>query len=104
MKLSARTMLVIGELKEKSRDKKEKLSKHKRVRNSHNKKQTVVVVVLSAPKSLWASNTKLKNPNFIINATTAKGGCGSKVGKVLCYKSEGRWLGSRWCHWNFSFK
>jgi hypothetical protein len=22
--------------------------------------------------------------------------------KVLCYKSEGRWLASRWCHWNFS--
>jgi hypothetical protein len=23
-------------------------------------------------------------------------------GKVLCCKSEGRWLHSRWCHWNFS--
>ena len=22
--------------------------------------------------------------------------------KVLCYKSEGRWFDSRWCHWNFS--
>ena len=22
--------------------------------------------------------------------------------KVLCYKSEGRWLDSRLCHWNFS--
>jgi len=21
---------------------------------------------------------------------------------VLCYKSEGRWFNSRWCHWNFS--
>jgi hypothetical protein len=21
---------------------------------------------------------------------------------VLCYKSEGRWFDSRWCHWNFS--
>jgi hypothetical protein len=20
----------------------------------------------------------------------------------LCYKSEGRWLDSGWCHWNFS--
>ena len=27
---------------------------------------------------------------------------GSKVVKVLCYKSEGRWFDSRWCHWNFS--
>ena len=22
--------------------------------------------------------------------------------KVLCYKSEGLWFDSRWCHWNFS--
>ena len=28
---------------------------------------------------------------------------GSTVVKVLCYKSEGRWFDSRWCHWNFSF-
>ena len=28
--------------------------------------------------------------------------CGSTVFKVLCYKSEGRGLDSRWCHWNFS--
>jgi len=21
---------------------------------------------------------------------------------MLCYKSEGRWFDSRWCHWNFS--
>jgi len=27
---------------------------------------------------------------------------GSKVGKVLCYKSESRWFDSRWYHWNFS--
>jgi hypothetical protein len=24
------------------------------------------------------------------------------VVKVLCYKSEGRWFDSIWCHWNFS--
>ena len=28
--------------------------------------------------------------------------CGSAVVKVLCYKSEGRWLDPSWCHWNFS--
>ena len=22
--------------------------------------------------------------------------------KALCYKSEGRWFDSRWCHWNLS--
>ena len=27
---------------------------------------------------------------------------GSTVVKVLCYKSESRWFGTRWCHWNFS--
>jgi len=27
---------------------------------------------------------------------------GGTVVKVLCYKSEGRWFDSSWCHWNFS--
>ena len=27
---------------------------------------------------------------------------GGTVGKVLCYKSEGLWFDSSWCHWNFS--
>ena len=27
---------------------------------------------------------------------------GSTVVKVLCYKSEGPWFNSIWCHWNFS--
>jgi len=26
---------------------------------------------------------------------------GGTVVKVLCYKSEGRWFDSSWCHWNF---
>jgi len=30
------------------------------------------------------------------------GNRGSTVVKALCYKSEGRWFDSRWCHWNFS--
>jgi hypothetical protein len=34
-----------------------------------------------------------------ISVGTADGGT---VVKVLCYKSEGRWFDSRWCHWNFS--
>jgi len=25
----------------------------------------------------------------------------STVVKVLCYKSEGRWFDTSWCHWNF---
>ena len=31
-----------------------------------------------------------------------EGDRGGTVVKVLCYKSEGRWFDSRWCHWNFS--
>ena len=31
-----------------------------------------------------------------------KGDRGSAVVKALCYKSEGRGVDSRWCHWNFS--
>ena len=27
---------------------------------------------------------------------------GSIVVKVLCYKLEGLWFDSRWCHWDFS--
>ena len=27
---------------------------------------------------------------------------GGTVVKVLCYKSEGRWFDSKWCHWNSS--
>ena len=35
--------------------------------------------------------------------TLSRGDRGGTVVKVLCYKSEGRWFDSRWCHWNFSF-
>ena len=31
-----------------------------------------------------------------------RSGRGSTVVKVLRYKSEGRWFGPSWCHWNFS--
>jgi len=40
---------------------------------------------------------------WITDATnTHLGNRGSTVVKVLCYKSEGRWFDSNWCHWNFS--
>jgi hypothetical protein len=25
---------------------------------------------------------------------------GEALSSALCYKSEGRWFDSRWCHWN----
>jgi hypothetical protein len=34
--------------------------------------------------------------------TNMVGDRGGAAVKVLCYKSEGRWFDSRWCHWNFS--
>ena len=34
--------------------------------------------------------------------STLKWVIGGTVVKVLCYKSEGRWFDSRWCHLNFS--
>ena len=39
---------------------------------------------------------------FRESRSIAPGDWGSTVVKVLCYKSEGRWFDSRWCHWNFS--
>ena len=40
--------------------------------------------------------------SFVISRNS--GDRGGTVVKVLCYKSEGRWFDSRWCHWNFSLK
>ena len=31
-----------------------------------------------------------------------EGDRGGTVVEVLCYKSEGHWFDSRWCHWKFS--
>jgi len=39
---------------------------------------------------------EISGPNSYI------GDRGSTVVKVPRYKSEGSWLDSRWCHWNFS--
>jgi len=34
--------------------------------------------------------------------TLLEGYRGSTVVKLLCHKSEDRWLDPSWCHWNFS--
>ena len=39
---------------------------------------------------------------FPLSIMTHLGDRNGTVVKVLCYKSEGRWFDSRWCHWNFS--
>jgi hypothetical protein len=46
------------------------------------------------PKSLTLFSMVL--PLYVV------GDRGGTVVKVLCYKSEGCWFDSRWCHWNFS--
>jgi hypothetical protein len=54
------------------------------------------------PEKYWQFFAPLLLCHFrILNLQnwTADGGT---VVKVLCYKSEGRWFDSRWCHWNFS--
>ena len=49
------------------------------------------------------SNAKLRYIlKSIVVYVTVVGDRGGTVVKVLCYKSEGRWFDSRWCHWNFS--
>ena len=38
---------------------------------------------------------------YYVLILSSGGDRGGTVVKVLCYKSEGRWFDSRWCHWNF---
>ena len=38
----------------------------------------------------------------ITQSYAIQGDRGGTAVKVLCYKSEGHWFDSRWCHWNFS--
>ena len=45
----------------------------------------------------------IAQPTILIIVLKFYGDRGGTVFKVLCYKSEGRWFDSRWCHWNFSF-
>jgi hypothetical protein len=80
---------------------------------------SLIVFMLSVEDSLPASTVERQVWNFcaiwvlvcvwldpaelvffrILLQGTADGGT---VVKVLCYKSEGRWFDSRWCHWKFS--
>ena len=58
-------------------------------------------LLLSQVYCLWQV---LKTPTIILNNSVYiyMGDRGGTVVKVLCYKSEGCWFDSRWCHWNFS--
>ena len=49
------------------------------------------------------SLVKRLNAIFLIcDITLLVGDRGSTVVKALCYKSEGSWFDSKWCHWYFS--
>jgi len=61
-------------------------------------KQVGFVLKLPTP-SIRALKTLLF---FYSNYMHIMGDRGGTVVKALCYKSEGRWFESRWCHWNFS--
>ena len=54
---------------------------------------------LNSPSSGYLSGNR-----FCVNSNehslSMNGDRGSTVVKVLCYKSEGRWFDSRWCHWH----
>jgi len=50
--------------------------------------------------TLCGQNAELLNVKLVVHIVT--GDSGGSVVKGLCYKSEGRWFDSRWCHWNFS--
>jgi len=76
----------------------------------HNKPKAAVHLVhkLTGPKKKKKKNYcanilmmeckwRFKKEDFIVS-----GDRGSTVVKGLCYKSEGRWFNSRWCHRNFS--
>ena len=43
-----------------------------------------------------------KDPVVDLNMYTLEGDRGGTVVKVLCYKSEGHWFDSGFCHMNFS--
>ena len=51
-------------------------------------------LALNLPKVIFTLKQSVKLRRYLL--------CGGTVVKVLCYKSEGRWFDSRWCHWNFS--
>ena len=52
------------------------------------------------PQTVWRFGTQFACREIKINIINTWGR-GSAVGKLLHYKSEGRWIDFRWCHWNF---
>jgi hypothetical protein len=47
-------------------------------------------------------HSKCNTSPVLIRLLNCRGEHGGTLVNLLCYKSEGRWLDSRWCHWNFS--
>ena len=45
---------------------------------------------------------RLQLITLFVKVNVTWGDRASTAVKVLCYKLEGRWFDSRWCHWNFS--
>ena len=60
---------------------------------------TLPVEAIDQVLQSWSFVLKNCDLEYVLPVMEDRGGT---VVKVLCYKSEGRWSDSRWCHWNFS--
>jgi len=60
--------------------------------------------LVNITESLYRRQWREQNifPFYFTGLYTETGDRCSTVVKVLCYKSDGRWFDSSWCHWNFS--
>ena len=53
----------------------------------------------------WDQNIYIGKPDVDREYRFVHVGIGDRGGtvvRVLCYKSEDRWIDPSWCHWNFS--
>ena len=62
--------------------------------------------IIDAQRNVTRKNTRivgiLKEVRFCIATFCFMGTAVAQLVEALRYKSEGRGLDSRWCHWNFS--
>ena len=65
---------------------------------------TLIRPIVTYASETWVLKENMINKLMIFERGIMRKifGPGGTVVKVLCYKSEGRWFDSKWCHWNFS--
>ena len=52
-------------------------------------------IIFMCKTCIYIASYSLRLPTNAVNR-------GGTLVNLLCYKPEGHWFGSRWCHWNFS--